>query len=108
MNAKFTLAGLHTDVLTSDDNNHHRALVKKQLQAGTINYLFVVDLFNEGVDIPEIDTILFLRPTESATVFLQQFGRDSVCTRERTILPYSTLLAIRVPSSVIRIALRPS
>lgn len=75
MNAKFTLAGLKTDVLTSDDDDRHRNIVKKKLQAGTINYLFVVDLFNEGVDIPEIDTILFLRPTESATVFLQQFGR---------------------------------
>lgn len=75
MNAKFTLAGLKTDVLTSDDDARHRNIVKKRLQAGTINYLFVVDLFNEGVDIPEIDTILFLRPTESATVFLQQFGR---------------------------------
>lgn len=75
MNAKFTLAGLKTDVLTSDDNDHHRKLVKRQLQEGKINYLFVVDLFNEGVDIPEIDTVLFLRPTESATVFLQQFGR---------------------------------
>ena len=41
----------------------------------TINYLFVVDIFNEGVDIPEIDTVLFLRPTESLTVFLQQLGR---------------------------------
>ena len=75
MNAKFTLAGLRTAMLTSDDNDYHRRIVKKQLQAGIINYLFVVDLFNEGVDIPEIDTILFLRPTESATVFLQQFGR---------------------------------
>lgn len=75
MNAKFTLAGLRTDVLTSDDDARHRALVRKRLQKGEINYLFVVDLFNEGVDIPEIDTILFLRPTESATVFLQQFGR---------------------------------
>lgn len=75
MNAKFTLAGLKTAVLTSDDNDHHRRLVKRQLQTGAINYLFVVDLFNEGVDIPEIDTVLFLRPTESATVFLQQFGR---------------------------------
>lgn len=75
MNAKFTLAGLKTDVLTSDDDDRHRNIVKKRLQAGNINYLFVVDLFNEGVDIPEIDTILFLRPTESATVFLQQFGR---------------------------------
>lgn len=75
MMAKFTLAGLKTSVLTSDDNNDYRRRVKRQLQAGEINYLFVVDLFNEGVDIPEIDTLLFLRPTESATVFLQQFGR---------------------------------
>ena len=37
--------------------------------------LFAVDLFNEGVDLPEVDTLLFLRPTESALVFLQQLGR---------------------------------
>lgn len=75
MFAKFLLAGLKADVLTSDDSEEHRKKVRKQLAAGSINYLFVVDLFNEGVDIPEIDTVLFLRPTESATVFLQQFGR---------------------------------
>jgi hypothetical protein len=40
-----------------------------------VNFIFVVDLYNEGVDIPEVDTILFLRPTESLTVFLQQLGR---------------------------------
>lgn len=72
---KFSLAGLKTNVLTSDNNESYRKLVKQKLQKGEINYLFVVDLFNEGVDIPEIDTVLFLRPTESATVFLQQFGR---------------------------------
>ena len=75
MNAKFTLAGLKTAVLTSDHDDNYRSKVKRMLREGKINYLFVVDLFNEGVDIPEIDTILFLRPTESATVFLQQFGR---------------------------------
>lgn len=75
MNARFTLAGLKSAKLTSDDNNNYRKSVRRQLQTGAINYLFVVDIFNEGVDIPEIDTVLFLRPTESATVFLQQFGR---------------------------------
>ena len=40
-----------------------------------VNVVFAVDLFNEGIDVPEIDTVLFLRPTESATVFLQQLGR---------------------------------
>ena len=42
---------------------------------GDLRAIFTVDIFNEGVDIPEVDTILLLRPTESATVFLQQLGR---------------------------------
>lgn len=74
MNAKFTLAGLKTDILTSE-NAHDRAGKLRKLRDKVINYLFVVDMFNEGVDIPAIDTVLFLRPTESVTVFLQQFGR---------------------------------
>ena len=43
--------------------------------AGRVNVLFTADLFNEGVDLPNVDTVLFLRPTESATIFLQQLGR---------------------------------
>ena len=39
-----------------------------------IRFIFVVDIYNEGVDIPEVNTVLFLRPTESLTIFLQQFG----------------------------------
>jgi superfamily II DNA or RNA helicase len=74
MAEKFCLAGLKADYLTSD-NNQHRDKVRHQLLKKEINYLFVVDIFNEGVDIPEIDTVLFLRPTESLTVFLQQLGR---------------------------------
>ena len=45
------------------------------LRAGRVRSLFAVDLLNEGVDLPEVDTLLFLRPTESALVFLQQLGR---------------------------------
>lgn len=74
MNAKFTLCGLSSAVLTSD-NSEFRNHEIKRLALKKINYLFVVDIFNEGVDIPSIDTVLFLRPTESLTVFLQQFGR---------------------------------
>lgn len=47
----------------------------EKLAQGKINYLCVADIMNEGVDIPEIDTVLFLRPTESLTIFLQQLGR---------------------------------
>ena len=74
MAAKFTLCGLKADVLTSE-NAQMRGTLYRKLKNKEINYLFVVDMFNEGVDIPEIDTILFLRPTESLTVFIQQFGR---------------------------------
>lgn len=74
MAAKFQLAGLNSAYLVSD-NGAERTNWSRQLRDKKINYLFVVDMFNEGVDIPEVDTILFLRPTESLTVFLQQFGR---------------------------------
>ncbi|EJW97344.1 helicase, partial [gut metagenome] len=43
--------------------------------SGEIRFIFVVDIYNEGVDIPEVNTVLFLRPTESLTIFLQQLGR---------------------------------
>jgi len=74
MAEKFVLANLKAAYLSSE-NTQDREALKHQLQKGEINYLFVVDIFNEGVDIPEIDTVLFLRPTESLTVFLQQMGR---------------------------------
>src|SRR5690606_5198918 len=71
MAEKFRIAGLNADYLTSS-RNEFREELKKKFQSKEINYLFVVDIFNEGVDIPEIDTILFLRPTESLTVILEQ------------------------------------
>lgn len=74
MAEKFVLAGLKADYLVSNRNGL-RGELKKRLLEKEINYLFVVDIFNEGIDIPEIDTVLFLRPTESLTVFLQQLGR---------------------------------
>ncbi len=74
MAEKFLMAGLKADYLTSA-NNQNRETVRQMLLRKEINFLFVVDIFNEGVDIPEIDTVLFLRPTESLTIFLQQLGR---------------------------------
>ncbi len=67
--------GLSAAALTSETNSEERVRLNKALANGTINYLCVVDIFNEGVDIPEVDTTLFLRPTDSLTVFLQQLGR---------------------------------
>ncbi len=74
MAEKFILAGMKAEYLTSN-SIADRDGVRLRLRNKEINYLFVVDIFNEGVDIPEIDTVLFLRPTESLTIFLQQLGR---------------------------------
>lgn len=61
--------------LVAESNNEERNTAKCRLVSGTIHFIFVVDLYNEGIDIPEVNTVLFLRPTESLTVFLQQLGR---------------------------------
>lgn len=67
--------GLNALALSAQSTDEERRTAQDRLRRYDINALFVVDLYNEGVDIPEIDTVLFLRPTESLTVFLQQLGR---------------------------------
>ncbi len=61
----------------SDDGEYRmeRKEAVEALESGELKVIFAVDIFNEGVDIPSIDTVLFLRPTESFIVFLQQLGR---------------------------------
>ncbi len=71
----FNQAGIASDYLVAESDDSSRDTVKKRLINRDIHFIFVVDLYNEGVDIPEINTVLFLRPTESLTVFLQQLGR---------------------------------
>ena len=71
----FNRAGVPAQVVTADTDPAARRTAIDMLRRGQLSALFTVDLFNEGVDIPAIDTILLLRPTESATIFLQQLGR---------------------------------
>lgn len=67
--------GFSAQSLTSDTPQPQRKQLATDLRNGLVHYLCVVDIFNEGVDIPEVDTVLFLRPTDSLTIFLQQLGR---------------------------------
>lgn len=71
----FCGAGIPSIALHGGSNDLERQSAKRMLEQGEIKLIFVVDLYNEGVDIPAVNTILFLRPTESLTVFLQQLGR---------------------------------
>jgi len=71
----FRSLDIKAHALTSASSIQDREILPNALRRGDIQVLFTVDLFNEGIDIPELDTVLLLRPTESLTVFLQQLGR---------------------------------
>ena len=71
----FNSAGIPAISLVGQSGDEERRTAKKRLVEGEIRFIFVVDIYNEGVDIPEVNTVLFLRPTESLTIFLQQLGR---------------------------------
>ncbi len=72
--------------LTGHSPDEERKTAKQRLVAGEVRFIFVVDIYNEGVDIPEVNTVLFLRPTESLTVFLQQLGRGLRLSEDKECL----------------------
>ncbi|MFE2377299.1 DUF3427 domain-containing protein [Streptomyces sp. NPDC059398] len=71
----FRTAGLNAVAISGETPSEQRRQALAELSAGKLQVIFSVDLFNEGLDIPSVDTLLLLRPTSSATVFLQQLGR---------------------------------
>ncbi|MEO7131807.1 MAG: DEAD/DEAH box helicase family protein, partial [Dermatophilaceae bacterium] len=75
MTRVFNQAGIPSAVITGSTASASREASIEDLRHGRIKAIFAVDVFNEGVDVPSINTVLFMRPTESSTVFLQQLGR---------------------------------
>ena len=75
MSSYFNEHGIPSMFLTGKSPDEERKAAKDLLVNGNVRFIFVVDIYNEGVDIPEVNTVLFLRPTESLTIFLQQLGR---------------------------------
>ena len=75
----FNQRGFRTVALTGDSSNEDRAHAILQLESDDLSkkldYIFTVDIFNEGIDIPKINQIIMIRPTESAIIFIQQLGR---------------------------------
>jgi superfamily II DNA or RNA helicase len=71
----FRQAGLKASVVLGSTPREEREQRLRDLREGRLTFVFTVDVLSEGVDIPEINLVLFLRPTESLTVFLQQLGR---------------------------------
>ncbi|AUF83920.1 DNA/RNA helicase [Mesoplasma syrphidae] len=83
---------LRAEYLTSE-NNKERMRILHEFKNGRINYLCVVNIFNEGIDVPEINTIILLRPTSSKTVYLQQLGRGLRKTTLKNRLEVYDLIA---------------
>ena len=86
MAREFVEAGIPARAVSGETPPLERSQALDDLRARRVNMLFAVDLFNEGLDIPDVDTVLFLRPTESATIFLQQLGRGLRRTRDKAVL----------------------
>jgi hypothetical protein len=83
---QFNAAGLPALALDGESDADARLGAIARLRRGEIRVIFTVDIFNEGVDIPEVDTLLLLRPTESATIFLQQLGRGLRWAEGKSVL----------------------
>ena len=72
---KMKSRGIRCEVLTGEDSDSKREKTILDLEEGKIEYIITVDIFNEGVDIPCINQVILLRPTESSIVYIQQLGR---------------------------------
>jgi superfamily II DNA or RNA helicase/HKD family nuclease len=83
---RFRAAGIPALAVSAGTGREERARALQMLRDREVNVLFAVDLFNEGLDVPDVDTLLLLRPTQSATVFLQQLGRGLRRTTDKPVL----------------------
>jgi hypothetical protein len=86
MTRVFNDAGVPARAVTGATPADERATSLRELREASVNVLFTVDVFNEGLDIPDVDTVLFLRPTESSTIFMQQLGRGLRRTHTKAVL----------------------
>src|SRR5680860_828727 len=82
----FARAGIPARAVSGRTAAADRDRALEELRGRQVNVLFAADLFNEGLDLPNVDTVLFLRPTESATIFLQQLGRGLRRARGKAVL----------------------
>lgn len=86
MAERFSKKGIPSLALHGGSSKEERDSAQHKLVSREVHFIFSVDLYNEGIDIPEINTVLLLRPTESLTVFLQQLGRGLRKCDEKDVL----------------------
>lgn len=83
LSRRFNDLGYRTAALSGANTDDERDEAIRKLEKGELEYLFSVDIFNEGIDIPSVNQIIMLRKTESAVVFVQQLGRGLRKTNEK-------------------------
>jgi superfamily II DNA or RNA helicase/HKD family nuclease len=98
-----------TVALTGDDSEEIRATAIERLESGErsdqLDYIFTVDIFNEGIDIPKINQIIMLRPTQSAIIFVQQLGRGLRKTNDKDYLTVIDFIGNYTNNYMVPIAL---
>jgi superfamily II DNA or RNA helicase/HKD family nuclease len=98
-----------TVALTGDDSEEVRASAIERLESGErsdqLDYIFTVDIFNEGIDIPKINQIIMLRPTQSAIIFVQQLGRGLRKTTDKEYLTVIDFIGNYANNYMVPIAL---
>jgi len=97
--------GLKTQALTGDSKESERKNAIEDLESGKLDYIITVDIFNEGVDIPSVNQVVMLRPTQSAIIFVQQLGRGLRKSRGKEYLTIIDFIGNYTNSYLIPIAL---
>ena len=107
MSKEFNKRGINSQYLTSEDSVQKREKIIKALEnnQNTLEVIFSVDIFNEGIDIPSINTVLMLRPTNSPIVFVQQLGRGLRKHKEKEFLTLLDFIGNHKKAYLIALAL---
>lgn len=107
MSHEFNQRGYVTECLTGADSVEYRQMIIKRLEDPTdeLTMIFTVNIFNEGIDIPKVNLMLFLRPTESSTIFIQQLGRGLRKTENKEYVTVLDFIGNYKKSFIIPLAL---
>lgn len=110
MTSEFNKRGYNSICLTGEDSSDRREMYISKLEndEDELEFIFTVDIFNEGVDIPSVNTVLMLRPTNSPIVFIQQLGRGLRKWENKSFLTVLDFIGNHNKTFLIAIALNGS
>ena len=102
---KLTKKGIYSKALTSQNTESQRNDTIKELEFGKLEFIITVDIFNEGIDIPSVNQVLLLRPTQSSIIYIQQLGRGLRKSKNKSFVVILDFVANYDSNFLIPIAL---